>query len=387
MSAENSAEEGARPVVIDNGSFRCQAGLAGDDAPSVIFPSQIGRPIESCGDSTAETDIKDTFIGYKLQSKRDVLSITCPIEKGLITNWDDMEKIWHHVLKEELHVESENHPILISDVPLNPKTHREKMCEVMFETFKTPMFSVSLGGVLGIYALGRVSSMILDVGHEVSHVLPIYESFTFKSAINKLNFGGKDLTDYLQCMLNKKHGENSFTSDSDKEIVREIKEKLCYTATDFDKEIERSNSNESSAIERKYKLPDGRYITVGSERFLCPEGLFQPDLCKKDFPGLHNFYHSSLMKCDVDARPDLMCNMILSGGCTMFPGIQERMRKELVNLLPKDMRVRVLAPPERKFSVWIGGSILASLSYFNTKAVSKQEYEENGPGIVHTKCF
>ncbi|XP_060576237.1 actin, clone 302-like [Ruditapes philippinarum] len=385
MSADHHVDEGTPPVVIDNGSFRCKAGFAGDDYPKYIFPSQIGRPNDTESDSIAAVDVRDTFVGEQIQKKRDVLSITCPIERGIITNWDDMEKIWQHVFQEELHVESENHPVLLSDVPLNPKTHREKMCEVMFETFKTPMFSVSLGGVLGIYALGRVSSIILDVGHEVSHVLAIYESYTFKNAIDKLNFGGKDLTDYMLEMLNSKSG-TSFTSNSEKETVREIKEKLCYTAIDFEKEMERSNS-ESDAIERTYKLPDGSKITVGSERFHCPEALFQPHLFKKDFPGLHKFFHSSLMKCDVDARPDLMCNMILCGGCTMFPGVKERMQKEMVDLISKDKRVRVIAPPERTFSVWIGGSILAALSYFGTKAVSKKEYEENGPGIVHSKCF
>jgi actin beta/gamma 1 len=95
------------------------------------------------------------------------------------------------------------------------------------------------------------------------------------------------------------------------------------------------------------------------------------------------YSYNSIFKCDLDIRRDLYGNVVLSGGTTMFPGIADRMQKELTSLSPSSMKVKIVAPPERKYSVWIGGSILASLSTFQNLWCSKQEYDESGPGIVH----
>jgi len=147
------------------------------------------------------------------------------------------------------------------------------------------------------------------------------------------------------------------------------------------------NATESSDSEKTYELPDGNIITVGSERFRCPEVLFQPSLVGKEASGVHDTSFQSIMKCDVDIRKDLYSNVVLSGGTTMFGGIGERMTKELTALAPSTMKIKVVAPPERKYSVWIGGSILSSLSTFQQMWISKSEYDDAGPTIVHRKCF
>jgi len=175
------------------------------------------------------------------------------------------------------------------------------------------------------------------------------------------------------------------TYPSPREIVRDVKEKLCYIALDFDTEMKAAT--ESSDKEKTYELPDGNIITVGSERFRCPEVLFQPSFVGKEASGIHDTTFQSIMKCDVDIRKDLYANVVLSGGTTMFPGIGERMTKELTALAPSTMKIKVVAPPERKYSVWIGGSILSSLSTFQQMWISKGEYDESGPTIVHRKCF
>merc|ERR1712000_223296 len=142
-----------------------------------------------------------------------------------------------------------------------------------------------------------------------------------------------------------------------------------------------------SPLEKSYELPDGQVITVGNERFRCPEALFQPSFLGMESAGIHETAYNSIMKCDVDIRKDLYGNIVLSGGTTMYPGIADRMQKELVALAPQTMKIKVIAPPERKYSVWIGGSILASLSTFQQMWISKEEYDESGPSIVHRKCF
>merc|ERR1712039_207588 len=291
------------------------------------------------------------------------LTLKYPIEHGIVTSWDDMEKIWHHTFYNELRIAGVEHPILLTEAPMNPKANREKMTQIMFETFSVPKMYVQIQAVLSLYASGRTTGIVLDSGDGVSHTVPIYEGYCLPHAVLRMDIAGRDLTDYMVKILTERG--YSFT-------------------TTADKEMEDADSN--SSLEKNYELPDGQVITVGNERFRCPEVLFQPAFIGKELDGIHQLTYQSIMKCDVDIRKDLYGNTVMSGGTTMFPEINNRVQKEMTALAPSTMTIKIIAPPERKYSVWIGGSILSSLSTFEEMWVTKDEYDESGPGIVHRKC-
>ncbi len=381
MTTESAAAPETKAMVIDNGSGMCKAGFSGEQQPRSVFPEVIGKPKNPgvlIGIGT-----KDTYVGEEAQQRRGVLKLNYPIENGIVKEWEQMQQIWYHTIYNELRVDPQEYSALLTEAPLNPKFNREKMIQIFFETFKVPAFYVAIQAVLSLYAAGRTTGVVVDSGDGVTHTVPIYEGYSIPHAILKMMLAGRELTKYLFKILTER-GWN-FSTTAEQEIVREIKEKMCFVVPDFTESIK--NSKESNTYDKTYTLPDGQVMTIGNERFRCPELLFNPGLDGKEYEGIHKLTFDSIQKCDIDVRKDLYENVILSGGSTMFDGLAERLEKELTTLAPSTMKINITAMPERKFSVWIGGSIISSLSTFQSMWIKKEEYEESGAQVVHRKCF
>ncbi|OAL75107.1 hypothetical protein A7D00_0705 [Trichophyton violaceum] len=381
------------PIVLDNGSGTIRAGFAGEDLPKCYFPSFVGRPKHPRVLAGALEG--DVFIGQRAQELRGLLKIRYPLEHGIVTDWDDMEKIWQWVYEGELKTLSEEHPVLLTEPPLNPRTNRDTAAQILFEQFNIPALYTSIQAVLSLYASGRTTGIVLDSGDGVSHAVPVYEGFAMPSSIRRIDVAGRDVTEYLQLLLRK--SGYVFHTSAEKEVVRMIKEKTGYVAMDPRKEEKEWSTNGGKADSKmaEYVLPDGHklkdlmadrpaHVKIGVERFRAPEILFDPEIIGLEYPGVHQIVVDAINRTDMDLRKSLFANIVLSGGSTLCKGFGDRLLHEVQRLAVKDMRIKIFAPPERKYSTWIGGSILAGLSTFRKMWVSIDDWHEN-PDIIHTK--
>lgn len=354
------------PFVIDNGSGAIKACFAGDGAPRVVIPSFVGRLHEEY-----RNEGREFYIGDDAQNLLDVLHRHYPIERGIITNWDDMEKIWNYIFQDEMRIFPEEHPIFLSESPSNSKENREKMAEIMFETFNVPGVCIENTASLAMLHSGYKTGIVLESGFGVTHAVPIYEGIVVRHAIEKLDIGGKDVDEYLlKLLLNK-----GIQLNNDEDTITKMKEKYCYVANNFEEELK--------SIENKtHTLSDGSNIILSNESIQCAELLFQPSIDNRDHCSIDKLLNNSINKCNIDIRGKLYSSIILAGGNTLlnnFPSIIT----DKMNLLANTNTVKVIAPPDRKYSVWYGGSFRASAEENNHLWTLKSKFEEEGPSSIN----
>ena len=227
---------------------------------------------------------------------------------------------------------------------------------------------IAIGAVLALYSTGNLSGLVLQSGHGVTHAVPIHQGYAISDGIGRLDLAGHDLTEALakRCVVAKATAEA-------------IKEKLAHVALNVDSE---------KKVEKSYELPDGKSIAVGSEMFEVPEALFEPSrLGVKSCGGVHRLVCDSISKCDDAVGKDLYSKIVLSGGTTLLPGFDGRLKKEIGALVASGTTTKIVDNlSSRVYGSWFGGSILAALATFDEKWVTKAEYEEAGAVVVHKKC-
>mmetsp|Transcript_65875 Transcript_65875/g.91594 ORF Transcript_65875/g.91594 Transcript_65875/m.91594 type:complete len:387 (+) Transcript_65875:45-1205(+) len=367
------------PIVIDNGSGVLKAGLGGELKPTSVFPNCVGRAkhVKIMGTDGIGRD--EEFVGPKAAGPqyRGLLKIKYPVEHGIVEDWNSMEKLWHYLYSKEqlgkLDINAQEHGVLLTEAPLNPKSNREDACKVLFETFNVPAVYVSMQAVLSLFASGLTTGLVLDSGDGVTHAVPIYEGYALEHSIQRSDVAGRDITRYLQLLLRKEG--HVFRSSSEFEIVREMKESACY----FPEDEKKAELHEPDREEPMYTLPDGKTISLGPARFRAPEALFNPALIGEESLGIHEVLTNAIARSDMDLRRNLWQGIVLSGGSTMFKGFCKRLLKETRKIAPPDMKIRITAPTDRQFTTFTGGSILATLSSYKSFWVTKGEYEEKGP--------
>ncbi|KAK6235655.1 hypothetical protein SCA6_010992 [Theobroma cacao] len=417
-------------IVIDLGSHTCKAGYAGEDAPKAVFPSVVGSIDQMDADDDNENNDSKTnnnnvdsnkprgkrrlYVGSQaLGFRRDHMEVLSPLKDGVVVDWDIVDSIWDHAFKECLLIDPKEHPMLLAEPSFNTQQQRERTAELMFEKYKVPALFLAKNAVLTSFASGRATSVVVDSGGGSTTVAPVHDGYVLQKAVSSSPIGGEFLTDCLMKSLESKgivikprysfkrkeiqpgvfqtvdidfpNTTESYKLYSQRVIASDIKECVCRAPdTPYDE------SAYSNIPMTPYELPDGQTIEIGADRFKIPDVLFNPPLAQT-IPGMNNFAEispsfrglpqmviESINRCDVDIRKELFGSILLAGGTASMQQLKERLEKDLLEESPQAARVKVLASgnaTERRFSVWIGGSILASLGSFQQMWFSKSEYE------------
>ncbi|OUZ99180.1 Actin-related protein [Macleaya cordata] len=388
-------------IVVDLGSHTCKAGYAGEDAPKAVFPSfvgvidqlEAGDAVKSERESESVLDSKNgvrpfdsdktkakrkLYVGSQaLGYRRDHMEVLSPIKDGVVVDWDMVDNVWEHAFRERLLIDPKEHPMLLAEPSSNTPQQRERTAELMFEKYKVPALFLAKNAVCFYPSLAHTPA------------LSSYYSISFSHQCNNLwltillfiaRFSHLLL---LTVDLDFPNTTESYRLYSQRVIASDIKESVCRAPdTPYDE------SAYANIPMTPYELPDGQTIEIGADRFKIPDILFNPSIVQT-IPGMESFADTapsirglpqmvieSINKCDVDIRRELFSSILLAGGTASMQQLKERLEKDLLEESPQAARVKVLASgnaTERRFSVWIGGSILASLGSFQQMWFSKAE--------------
>ena len=370
--------------VIDNGSGYMKAGFSGEEAPKIMFPTMVGKTkVEGIyvGDEK-----KESIIGSEAEKKFGILDISYPIQGGVIVNWDEMERIWTNTFYGELKISPEEHNLLLTESPFITRKDREKMLEMMFETFNCASTYLAAQSVLAAYSVGKSTGISIDCGHTSLNFAPIYEGFLHRHCVQHIPIGGKDINDLLVNLL-MKNGQ-VIESKMQKQSIIKAKELYCYFAQNYESE-ENEFNNIKEEETKEWELPDKRKIKIGKERYQSSEILFDPKKYGYEYDNFQELFKKTVKSIDSDLREIMLANIIFNGGTTLIKGFKNRVSHEIEEAgKDYEFKKKVHTYPEAQFMAWIGGSILTSLSNFENLWITKAEYKEEGKAtIVHKKCF
>ena len=362
-------------VVIDIGQFSTKIGFAGEDSPAQVFLTMVGKPKYqsiSIDYSNSKSREDELYVGDEIQSIG-LYKIFHPIEKGIIIDWKHFENIVNYIFY-NLRVDPSLVNVLLAVHPLFPRKDLEKIFELFLEQLQCMNFYPVLDSMLTLYSGGFQTGLIVEIGDSNTRIVPIFEGYKLNHAVRILDIGGRVLTRYMEKILESIGW--SVDSSIRRELVRVLKEKACFISLDYKEDLKRSEQ-----YSKEYSLPDGSTISLDNQRFAVPELLFNPS-SELEEDSLPVAIMDVVEACDLDIRPELLNNIFLSGGSSMFPNFKSRMYQEieleLARRKKKNQSVRIIAPQERTFSVWIGGSILANIPEFSDNWISRAKYFKDG---------
>lgn len=363
--------------VIDLGSWQVRAGHAGLEVPGKTLPAVVGSLLHK-GLWVTE-GLRGVYAGDDALARRPYVTLSNPIERGRIASWEGVQVLISAAL-DSMSIAPDETPVLLTDRSRDPNPDRVKLCQLLFGTFKSPAVYVANSPYLALLSTGRTTGVVLDSGHGVTQAVPVYEGHLLPHAVVQLDFGGSQVTDYLASKIGIAGDERNFYPVG-ADAGRQIKETLCYVAQDFDAEMQKPDPNRP----KEHRMPDGQTLPLGVHGFRGPEGLFKPNLLGRNEDGVHKAIYNAVMKCDPQIQKALWANVMVAGGNTLFPGFEQRLKRELRALVPPSTPVEVITPNDRPITGWAGGSLMCSLESFRSMWLTKAEFEKSGPAIVAQK--
>jgi actin-related protein 2 len=390
-----------KTVVLDSGTGNIKVGHAGANFPTAVLPTVIGRPVLRAGATKVKDangveagELKDLMLADETRAMRHLLDITTPVKNGVVQKRDEMCLLWDYAFSSKLGIDPREHTLSLSEAPITSDKAREELFQIMFEKFGFQAIQATAQGVLALYAAGVTTGVAVDAGEGVTHCTPIYDGYAIKKANRQVSIGGKDVTENLVRLMQRRG--YSFHSTADFELMRAVKEKFCYAAVNFGEEQKLSDS--TTFLEKTMILPDNTPCTIGKERFEATEVLFQPGRMGVESDGLSTQVWNSIQASDMDVRGALFENVILAGGSTMFPGLPSRLQRDMEELFVSKslagdrsklhrFKLKIHDAPRRKYMTFLGGACYAQLTAESPEMwLSREQFEEDGPSSV-TRMF
>ena len=369
------------PIIIDFGTSSIKVGFSGQEKPSFIFPNFFGEMKYPKAGGLLKKDEKREVIGNDCLKYMGVIQLKYPSVHGMFKDMEDIDQILEYIYTNlDINMaEVKEHPVLVTEPLLNPKKNREKIAKILFEKHKIEYLFFASQPVLSLYSTSTESGAVLESGDGVTQSCIIYEGYSIPGSYKRINLGGKDVTEYLQYLLNRK-GYELKNSDGF-QITKKIKEEIGEVS------INGMNFEKNNEINMKYILPDDSEIDIGEERFLAPEILFNPLLREFEYPGLQEILVESINKTNVDLKKQLYNSILLSGGNMKMKGMKERIHKEIKKLSPKNIKVRLQIPSNPENCAWIGANIISSMDISKDMWISKREWFETDASIINTRTI
>ena len=362
-------------IVVDLGSYQSKAGMSGDDIPRHFIPSLFG--------SLKTFDIKghniEFFVGSETKKRADPQSIYNPFKNGLITDSNDIEKLFKHIFTNEVQINPERKSVIVT-TPLNaPLSQKDTIAQVLFEKFKISSLYMSTPTSLGLYLSSKFSGVVVDCGESFTQVSSIFDMNVIPQASNISPVAGNQLNTTLQKTL--KDVAYQFAGVNGRDAVRDFKEKHCIVLTSPDKKP-------TAPVD--FTFPDGNMVQVNEDRYKAPEVIFSPEQFGIKANGISSMIYDSVMKSDIQLRPLLFSHIFLTGATTLMDGFAERIEQEVQNMIYKDnfnFTVHVSAHPKRANAAWIGGSIVGGLNVYPQMVAYADEYDELGSVLINRRFF
>eukprot|EP00871_Galdieria_phlegrea_P004649 jgi/Galph1/5185/GphlegSOOS_G3821.1 len=371
-----------KPIVFDCGSCTCKVGFAGEDYPRTIFQTLVGHT--SRLHSNKQTGV--ILAGNQLtQTEKLFITVRNPIQDGMVQDWDAMQQLFDYTFFNELCIDPREHSILLTELPFVPLKTREKMVELLFEQYQFPAVYIANHALLALYTSTRFTGVVVDIGDSATSIVPVYEGYLLQDAMQQQQLAGKSLENYLSKLLLKKGIRLKVDCNDAMQFARNIKESCSYVALDYERELELYKLGKVKS--KCLQFPDGKEYVVDTECFQCPELLFHPLLAGKQLLGLVDLLWEGIQECPLNIHKILCENIVLSGGSMMIPGMKERLYKDLMEKIPRNIRLGISQLPDTRLSTWLGGSIVASLPSFEMLCMTFDEYREAGAKLIHERCF